>query len=374
MIDGVFRFNPAVELVVYDRLEPAARARFEALTRDSTFYGVLTTPTTAKAVDRDSALLLLTLRTPGAIPQYALRALGERARRTIAAWVLDGVLEVEHDGRFVSGAEATPLLDTAVREGAGAGAGASAVERLSTAALRYAAALPIRDAGTLARRLYQYNHAPLSPAYRRRYDAETDEERLGLTTSRARQMLARAWTPIPAAGRPWLSWMARHQPGDGAGAEGMYKLYVSPAVDAVRAVVADVVAAIEPCRPVAWKIGAGVHGLLRPDKMVIYFARRDDLHGAATAVSGVVAGVAAHGVPFTSPVDTDGVVSWGVDPPDGEGMESLIRSESWRERLTNRIGAALLQAPRDDGIDAVVRFVRLRLQAHGVDPSTWTPS
>jgi hypothetical protein len=373
MIDGTFRLNPAVEVVVFDRLDDDVRARFEALTRDPTFYGLLRTPTTAKAVDRDSALLLLTLRAPGAIPHYALRALGTGARRRLAGWVLDGILEVEQGGAWVSGPAAVSVVDPDGANDRGRGEG-GVIGRLSAAALRYAAALPMRDPVTLAHRLYRYNHVPLSPRYRRAYATETVEQRLGLSTPGAARMLSLGWTRIPSVGRPWVSWVARRDVDQSSVSHGTYKLYVSPAVDALRAVVADVVSAVARGRPLAWKAGAGPYGLLRPDKMVIYFARQDDLHVAAAAATRVLGGVCGQGVPFTSPVDADGVLSWGIDPPDDEGLHSLLGSESWRERLTNRIGAAFIQAPQGESVDVRVRFVHLRLQAHGIDTTTWAPA
>jgi hypothetical protein len=108
--------------------------------------------------------------------------------------------------------------------------------------------------------------------------------------------------------------------------------------------------------------------LLRPDKLVVYFAQRDDLHAAASAVADALAGIPAHGTPFTSAVTADGLVSWGIDPSDDEGIVRGFRSESWRERLTNQVAAALMVAPRDDA----VRYVLARLEAHGVDVRTWS--
>ena len=89
---ATYRFNPGLELVVFDRLEPALQSSLASLTRDPAFYGVIlradrrAAAATAKAVDRESALLLLTLRTPGPIPAYARRLLGADAANTIAAW------------------------------------------------------------------------------------------------------------------------------------------------------------------------------------------------------------------------------------------------------------------------------------------------
>jgi hypothetical protein len=367
-LKAAFRFHPDVELVVFDRLDAERQARLAHLARDPAFYGVLVTPSTTKAVDRDSALLLLTLRTPGPIPQYALRALGPEARRRILGWVLDGVLEMEHEGAFHSGPAAASLVARDLdAEGV--------IGRLSVEALRHAAALETRDASMIAGRLYRYNRIPLSPRYARVHATETDEDRLGLATPRAASILARCWTRTSASGTPWISWIARRDGDRPVSGGGTYKLYVSPAAVAVRHVFPDVVAAVTPHRPFACKVGKGPHGLLRPDKMVIYFARRDDLYEAAGAVARALAGAPAHGVPFSSAITADGLVSWGMDPPDDEGMMRVARSESWRERLTNQMGAAFVAAPRrSEGAEAIVRFVLLRLEAHGIDPTTWAPA
>jgi HopA1 effector protein family len=359
MIDGTFRLHPAVELVVFDRLGVADQARVAALTRDPAFYGLLITGSTTKAVDRDSALLLLTLREPGPIPRYARQALGDRAGRTIMGWVLDGILEVERGGAFVTGVTAVSLFD---RDADGAN---GVIGRLSVEAIRYGASLPRHDLHAIARRLYRYNHQPLTPPYARTYDAETDDVRLGLAAPRVASVLARYWTRVTATGRPWVSWVAR-----ASDERGTFKLYVSPAAEAVREVFPAVVTAVTPHRPCALKVGRGVHGLLRPDKMVVYFARRDDLHGAAQTLAAALAGALPHGTPFTSAVTADGLLSWGVDPTDDEGLVSLLRSESWRERLCNQIAAALVTAPDGDRVP----FVLARLEAHGVDVRTWSPA
>lgn len=364
MIEGTFRLHPGIELVVYDQLGVADQRRFEGLTRDPTFYGVLITPSTAKAVDRDSALLLLTLRTPGAIPRYAVRALGDRARRTIAGWVLDGILEVERDGSFVSGATAAAPLALLNGEVPAEGV----IGRLSIEAIQWAASLPVHDPIVIAGRLYRYNQVPLSPRYARRYETETDDDRLGLLEPRAASTLARSWTRLPASG-PWVSWVNRQAP-DKPVDEGMCKLYVSPTAAMVREVFPTVVTVVTPHHPLAMKVGRGLYGLLRPDKMVVYFAGRDALHGAALVLAEALTGIPAHGTPFTSSVTADGLLSWGVDPPEADGMISRLRSESWRERLANQMGAALVGAPRDNA----VRHVLARLEAHGVDVRTWRPA
>src|ERR1700710_2880108 len=109
-----FRANPAYELVLWDRLEPAERASLERLREDPELYGVLRPRREEavqrglglKAVDRETALLFLTLREPGTLPAYVREVLGAAAGRTIGRLVADGVLEIEREGAFVHGAAA----------------------------------------------------------------------------------------------------------------------------------------------------------------------------------------------------------------------------------------------------------------------------
>src|SRR6185295_16193880 len=97
------RANPHYELVLSDRLEPELRRSLADLEKDPGFYGVLRSRsgsgTSVKAVDRDTALLFLTLREPGPLPSYVRRI--PDAADTVARLVADGVLEIATEGGFV---------------------------------------------------------------------------------------------------------------------------------------------------------------------------------------------------------------------------------------------------------------------------------
>src|SRR5215207_7592756 len=96
-----FRANPSFELVLFDRLEPGERETLAELRKDPDFYGILrprsgqTAALGVKSVDRETALLFLTLREPGPLPSYMKTMLGDGALRTVARLVADGILEVE---------------------------------------------------------------------------------------------------------------------------------------------------------------------------------------------------------------------------------------------------------------------------------------
>ena len=82
---------------------------------------------------RETALLFLTLREPGPLPSYMSSMLGEGLLRVVARLVADAILEVEEDGRFVSGAAALSLFGERRPDGAPAGR----IAEISLAALRY---------------------------------------------------------------------------------------------------------------------------------------------------------------------------------------------------------------------------------------------
>ncbi len=84
------------------------------------------------------------------------------------------------------------------------------------------------------------------------------------------------------------------------------------------------------------------------------------------------AGAVAQGVPFTAPIDSDGLLSWGMDPPRFEQVLQSQQLQSWRQWLTGRIAVYVL-AGREAGTD-VHSFIRNRIELDGVDPVSWTPN
>ena len=100
---AVFRANPRYELVLVDRLSTAERALLGA-SEVADLYGVLRPRggegPDVRAVTSETALLFLTLGEPAPLPGYVRARLGDELESTIARLVVDGVLEIEHGGRF----------------------------------------------------------------------------------------------------------------------------------------------------------------------------------------------------------------------------------------------------------------------------------
>ncbi len=370
------RANPAYELVLFDRLEPDLRKALASLEKEPGFYGVLrpAAPSSGnlKSVDRDTALLFLTLREPGRLPGYVRLLSGEGAARVAAQLVADGVLEIARDGAFVSGATAFDLL---WEEGSGeARGGGGRLAELSRAALRYGQSLALTDPLRLSLRLYGYNRRPLTPAWKRLLpDAAAVERHLGIGAGGPhRRLLDRSWSRSGPSDS-WLSWRRRGKDDGGrlAANGATWKLYVSPAPEALADGFGRILDALAATRAPQFKIGTDAAGLLRPDKMVAYFPSFERLAAAAEALTERLDGTPAQGVPFTSEIGAEGLLSWGVDPPADSRWSGR---ESWRLWLTHRLAMALLSGKKSEAPGAEPwRFALERLRLEGVDTDSWTP-
>jgi len=217
----------------------------------------------------------------------------------------------------------------------------------------------------LATRLYLFNAAPGTPALQRRF---ADDERLYAFLFEGRHIAPRLrshWrgeTP----GEAWLAWSSA-----GSGRVPAYKLYVSPTLERLPCIFEVAIEAFAQGRCTHFKLGRGAFGLLRPDKLVAYFASLDSLQRSAELIQTAAAGAQAQGVPFTAPIDAEGLLSWGMDPPRFDQVLAGQEHQSWRQWLTERV-AVYVMAAREAGSD-VHAFVRNRIELDGVDPITWNP-
>ncbi len=382
------RANPAYELVLLDRLPEAQQRALRGLSEDPDCYGVLRGREgfglAMKAVSRETALLLFSLQIPGPLPRFAAHALGAQCDATIAKMVLDGVLEIERDGRMLSGPAAREMVCAAVADAESEEVDPGPLAALSRRALEYAAALELTAAPALAARLYAYNTIPASRRWLARLPTEqATAEYLGLENGPAARLLAAAWRPLPAS-EAWISWRSTLGTRSGASSDAessACKLYVSPACESLREAMFAVADAVASSNAFQWKVGRGPRGLLRPDKMVVYFHRFSDLQETALKVMARLDGCPAHGVPFTAELGGAGLLSWGADPPFDPPSDphSAQRSgpwreaESWRGKICNRLALALVQAGNLARGEAA-RFAIERLRLEGVDPGSWSPN
>jgi hypothetical protein len=381
LLEHTFRANPEYEFVPFRRLRRDDRQMVDDLSRDPAFQGILR-PRTAttlgvKSASRELAALVRSLAVPGLLPAEVRRSADTHAADEIARLVLDGVLEVEHEGSFRCGASAEHLLANAPPMD---DSGDDAIARLSKEALAYAEALAIPDAGTLSARMYFYNRKPITPRWAHRLPTpETTSDFLGLTGgSETASLLERHWT-LASSEEPggWLTWLPRKRRRERRRAGPTYKLYVSPDCEFVRDTFRIVVGTLAAHDHMVFKIGGDLAGLLRPDKIVVYFSEQDRLQLVAEQLGRALEGMPAHGVPFTASLDDRGLLSRGVDPPRRLKLLSWRETESWRLWTTNRLAVYMLTARATAGTTSQLStagFALARLRLDGVDTRTWSPT
>jgi hypothetical protein len=368
------RANPAYELVLFDRLSPSEKQALEAIGRDPDGYGVLRPRAggglSTKSVSRDTALLWFTLQSPAPLPGYVVRMLGDTCDQVISEMILDGVLEIESDGRMLTG----PAAHAQICDCGDKVQPVKVLATLSRRALDYAAALEVPEPRFLSARLYGYNRVPASARWWRIWsDPDAVEQYLGIGNGDVGKLLA-GWTRVrPDAEAPaWIAWNSQD-----AGSErgdATYKLYVSPACSEVRAAFEIAAPVMARCHAVHMKIGADIYGLLRPDKLIGYFRTIADLHEAASRIYEKASGCPAQGVPFSAEIGGDGLLSWGIDPADDKYAVPWLKRKSWRVRICDTLATALLQAKSaGQTADSARRFAMDRLQLEGVDTETWAP-
>lgn len=373
---ATLRSNPGYEAVPLNRLTPAERQSLTAVqpgvASGADSYGVLV-PSPGSGlmpvvICRETALLFLTLQSPGPAPDYVLAAPGGEGQRVLQQLLLDRVLEIQGPAGFVTGADACGLLGLSSLQ-----IGAGGLAELSQAALRYAAALQTADAPTLARKLYCYNRRPATPGLRRRLatpDAVADFLGLG-ADGMNRRVVDAGWSTIDG-GEGWLQFAARPSGRDARGIT--CKLYIGLDMDALAGCFGAIVDGLARSEAGQFKVGADLGGLLRPDKMVAYFPSKDSLLAAAQMLTPIVAERRVQAVPFTAEIAAGAALSWGSDPAAGGAARM-----SWRqwvcERLAIALATARTTAPTEPGPAEIEpwRFALERLRLDGVDPRTFMP-
>lgn len=373
-----FRANADYRLVAHAELGASERDLFARLAKNEDHYGLLIPrqflQAGVKAIDNDVARLFRLLADPGPLPPIFSDVDPLYLNSRIAGLVLDSVLEVEIHGHYLTGPAASGLVPEV-------GARSYATRTLPTPsvlsrdALQLAAVLPLEDPAQLSAWIYAYNAIPLGPAWLRRLGV-TDRvnERLGLHPGghNHRRLTGNFLTTPTEA---WLSWSRRDR--DGLCHDGHlgYKLYISPHPNSLIEAFDSVIEVIAASDVTAFKLGKGAYGLLRPDKLVIYFDGWESLYALAVDMEKALAGVTAQGVPFTAGLTEDGLLSWGMDPPADARLSGWGEMESWRFWLTNQLARALLSA-RSSGGDAkqCLTYATARLRLEGIDTDLWIPA
>jgi len=237
------------------------------------------------------------------------------------------------------------------------------IERLSLAALRMAASGVSDDPAVVAHWLYRFGTVPRGPAIDRDFGPDDDPMAvLGMTVGgRARRLLEAAYEASSLTG--WYSFARAGAPVQVSAA---CKLYVSPRPEAMADAFPILVNDLVRFEVRSFKVGRGIEGLSRPDKIIVYFDDHSQMKDVASALRRSLRGCPAQGVPFTAEAGGNGLLSSGVDPPLGAS------ATSWRAWVTRRL-AASLTARRSTSHEDPVAGALADIRRAGVDEH-WVPT
>lgn len=385
LLNGNFRSNPQYELIEWNRLSQSEQQALAGLSKDEEVFGLFR-PIHAdarlnyKVAYKEVALLYYTLQQQQMLPSYTRLQKQDEMNRNIARLVLEGILEVECQQGFVSGAaahtEIYKMQEPGKDQASAAISGLSFLANLSLNALQYVVHLDKADIRGIASRLYTFNTIPVfagkMTAVR---SAEAIEQFLGFAKGAPYEwQLQQHWEKnTTSSGSKWLSWSRRGDSGSYSKNDSIYKLYISPQWESLPKVFTYSLKILSASKAFSFKIGNDPHGLLRPDKMVAYFHQHEDLLAMAGILQPGLQDIPPHGVPFTAQLDEKGILSWGVDPPGCDVLENF-EGGSWRARVTEKLAAAIIQAKatglqRQDSLQYALHKISLE----GIDTSTWTP-
>ena len=235
------------------------------------------------------------------------------------------------------------------------------IGHLSLAALRMAASGFLKEPAAVAQWLYRFGTVPRGPAIDRDFGPDDDPMAvLGMTIGGvARRRLESAYDATTLSG--WYSFARTTAQSPLAP---VCKLYVSPRPEALADAFPRIAEEFVRSEVRSFKVGRGIEGLLRPDKIIAYFNDRAHMEAAAGALEHVLQGCPTQGVPFTTEVAGNGLLSSGVDPPPGNV------ATSWRAWVTKRLAASLVTrraTPHPDPVAATLDDLRLA----GIDPENW---
>lgn len=240
----------------------------------------------------------------------------------------------------------------------------SLTSRLSQAALQYVEAFESDDPVFMAERFYAYYTFPASRAWRARLASRRETASfIGIVRQR---VLRVEWTSANVESDSWFAW---RRPDPNSSAAPRFKLYVSPHCGDLPEVFAVAARVFTESDAVAFKVGNSAGGVLRPDKLIAYFANYSALAHAASALEKLVPGARVHGVPFSCQLDATGLLSWGVDPitPANAGDGGAI---SWRRWVAARLASRFVEGRKSAASD-VAQYALDALGAEGVDVGRW---
>ena len=354
-----FRTARGLSLVPYNRLEEAHGCRFDSRALHRTGFGVALSKQVdgpALELDQSTALLLHVLRDAGPLPDFVIDSLDDSLEEELAKLVLSGIIEIFDKDCFHSGSDALVILGlkTGTDENSD-----SVSAKLSHSAIKHVCAMQGLVPAQVFSALYRYNTIPAS-----RHLRETVDDTCFLKLDEIGSFWHRSET-MPG----WLYFQKRSAVNEAACEA---KLYVSPQPSALPEALHAVAKVLQNHERTSFKVGTGVAGRIRPDKLVVYCPSVESLLVVAGEIEEQVAHLPAQGVPFTAAFTRDGMLSWGIDPRPEDGQDS---QKSWRQWVTETIAMLIheLRAQALPPSNELYALVIERMSLQGININTFKP-
>lgn len=372
-----YRTGQHYVLVEWSNVSFEQKDRLSRLPEETQVYGsFLSLPGSAlpeRVAWRETAILFLHLQNHDHLPHYLALEPERDVLNMLANLLHDHVLEIWNGDRFITGIEAWMAFHR--NDNIHKSPPSGFLTELSWKAVTGAFLLPGVSAAALSKQLYSFNTLPIGDADRSRFpDKSTIREFQYPSTDPGHPLsIMNDWKLNDPNGESgWLGWRkTTHEYSQLANRTPTFKLYISPMPEALPAVIRLVVPILDRNRAHSFKTGATLNGLMRPDKMVVYFLNLSDLFVAAREMITLLKGVPEHGVPFTSQLDERGLLSWGVDPPRMEVISELDGG-SWRSRLCDLLGNIIHQWQTEGPVESErIPYLWSRLHDAGIRPEDW---
>jgi len=387
MLDVPFRLNPLFSITTVDDLTESQKRSFRRILSGGNVYSMLHAPReanfTVKALNRvlsDFLELLIEPKRICELPGRYRESYDRDMEQLIIQMVLDGVLEIESSGVFISGVEAfnTLISESSVGESFSDEVERGGyIQRITTGAIDYAIRSLDRNPRHLAWNMYNFNRIPLNRKRRRQLpDEQSVLEFLGLEENGTWNGMSPDIKPVipasdengelPPFHRIWRSWKFRSR--KSTRDRNNYKIYISPLPDETPDVFRIVRERVAESGATGMKIGRMNTAILRPDKLLVYFLEIDRAMEFAEELVRRTSSFEGQGAPFTYQVDrSNRLISMGVDPPKKFGMQN-----SWRMYVTEKTALAIQGAHRAK-TDNIIEYIRSHMRAFGVNAREWKP-
>ncbi|MEO6720345.1 MAG: hypothetical protein ABIN67_08260 [Ferruginibacter sp.] len=374
-----FRSNPEYQLVESGNLNRPEQEALAGLLHDAEVFGIFkpsppNNDASYKLAYKEVALLFYSLQQPGKLPLYMRNSFDDDINNTLAKLVMEGIMQISSGEHFVSGTKAQDILYE--RKSVVSNNIATGIAQQSASAIQYALHLNELDSRSLGIRLYCYNTAPLIPESSNAFSSTEEVENflgVGKNDPFAWEILKHWDKHAPTEKYKWIAWNRKKNTKPHPTQHSIFKIYISPVLSSFPDVFVKSVRVLTRSKAFSFKTGTDRHGLLRPDKFVVYFYSFDDLIEASDMLKDALKDYEAQGVPFTAQLDDKGMISWGIDPAEKEVLENF-EGGSWRAGVTEKLGAAVVQA-KADGLtkDKAMEYILNKISLEGIDPFNWIP-